>query len=179
MKRFFAEGEQRRHAKTQEMESFYYTRDHLGSIRELTDANGNLRARYDYDVWGNSVVLEGDTSLDFGYTGHYFHAPSGLNLTLYRAYNPTLGRWLSRDPIAENGGLNLYQYTFSNPVNFVDPLGLDVRNNSPEWIAVVPEDNLDGTRLLAPRDTYRGRQEGFYVADTTGLGERNYYKNRT
>ncbi len=123
-KRFFAEGEQRWNEKLETMESFYYTRDHLGSIRELTDASGELRARYDYDVWGNSVVLEGDTSLDFGYTGHYFHAPSGLNLTPYRAYSPAMGRWISRDPIAENGGLNLYGYVDNSPVDHIDPFGL-------------------------------------------------------
>jgi len=62
--------------------------------------------------------------VDFGFTGHYFHSPSGLNLTLYRAYSPTLGRWLSRDPIGEEGGLNLYGYVDNNSVNAVDPLGL-------------------------------------------------------
>ncbi|HMJ06066.1 MAG TPA: hypothetical protein VK474_07395, partial [Chthoniobacterales bacterium] len=57
-KRYFAEGQQRWNLKTSMMQSFYYTRDHLGSIREVTDASGTLKARYDYDVWGQSGRLE-------------------------------------------------------------------------------------------------------------------------
>jgi RHS repeat-associated protein len=95
----------------------------------VTDASGALKARYDYDPYGKSVVVDGNMNVDFGYTGHYFHAPSGLNLTLYRAYNPALGRWLSRDPIGENGGTNLYGYVFNSPVKLVDPLGLEVPNS--------------------------------------------------
>jgi type VI secretion system secreted protein VgrG len=53
-----------------------------------------------------------------------YHAPSGLYLTKYRAYDPQSGRWLSRDPIEEAGGISLYAYVGGNPVSFVDPLGL-------------------------------------------------------
>ena len=121
-KRYFVEGEWRMNAKGDG--KLYYTRDHLGSIREVTNSSGVLQARYDYDVWGNSVVLSGSMNLDFGYTGHYFHAPSGLNLSLFRPYIPPLGRWLNRDPIGETGGLNLYGYVGNDPVNYRDPLGL-------------------------------------------------------
>src|SRR5439155_12498012 len=60
----------------------------------------------------------------FGYTGHYFHQPSGLNLATYRAYSATLGRWISRDPIGERGGINLYGYVENDPIRRIDPLGL-------------------------------------------------------
>jgi RHS repeat-associated protein len=90
-RQYFREGEYGEKA-------YYYTRDHLGSIREMTNVKGQMVAQYDYDPYGQRTKLFGTADVDFGYTGHYHHAPSGLNLTLYRAYNPALGRWLSRDP---------------------------------------------------------------------------------
>jgi RHS repeat-associated protein len=47
------------------------------------------------------------------------------HLTLHRTYRPDLAKWLSRDPIGENGGINLYGYVANNPVNWIDPLGLE------------------------------------------------------
>ena len=61
---------------------------------------------------------------DFGYTGHYNHTTSGLYLTWYRAYDSNTGRWLSKDPIEERGGLNLYAYVENDPEDSNDPLGL-------------------------------------------------------
>jgi RHS repeat-associated protein len=90
----------------------------------VVDDVGNLRARYDYDAWGQRTKLSGDLDADFGFTGHLHHKPTGLILTHYRAYDPRLGRWLSRDPIAENGGINLYGYVENNPIRFWDPFGL-------------------------------------------------------
>ncbi len=54
----------------------------------------------------------------------FYHARSGLYLTHYRAYDPHLGRWLSRDPMGESGGINLYAYVGGNPVSSIDPTGL-------------------------------------------------------
>jgi RHS repeat-associated protein len=118
-RRFYPQGEQISGA------SYYYTRDHLGSVRELTDSTGAVRARYDYDPYGMLTKISGDLDADFGFTGHWHHGPSGLDLSLYRAYSSTLGRWLSRDPIGEQAGANLYVYVGNNSTNAIDPFGLD------------------------------------------------------
>ena len=104
--------------------NYYYTGDHLGSIREMTDSTAAVRARYDYDPYGKRAKLSGDLDCDLGFTGHFYHAGSNLHLTLYRAYDQDLGRWLSCDPIKEEGGLNLYGYVDNNPFNTWDSLGL-------------------------------------------------------
>ena len=118
-KRYFDQGETRGTAQ------YYYARDHLGSIRELTDASGKVRAQYSYDPWGRRTKLDGDLDSDFGYTGHYYHAASGLHLAPYREYGAEVGRWIKRDIIRERGGLNLYAYTHNSPVNYKDLLGLN------------------------------------------------------
>ena len=84
---------------------YYYTRDHLGSVREVVDDSGAVKARYSYDPWGRRSKIEGEENfeVEFGYTGHHFHEESKLHLTWYRAYDAGLGRWLSPDPIGEDG----------------------------------------------------------------------------
>jgi RHS repeat-associated protein len=112
--------------------AYFYTRDHLGSIREMLTGGGTVVARYDYDPYGRSTTLLGTTPTDFNFTGLYRHSKSNLNFAVLRAYDPDFGRWLSRDPIAEKGGLNLYAYVGNDPVEKVDPLGLF------EWRRYVP-----------------------------------------
>ncbi|HKP94564.1 MAG TPA: RHS repeat-associated core domain-containing protein [Fibrobacteria bacterium] len=103
---------------------YFYTKDHLGSIREMTDSAGTIVARYVYDPFGKRIRVSGSLDADFGFTGHYLHAASELYLTKYRAYSPGLGRWISRDPIGEKDGPNLYAYVANSPINWTDPLGL-------------------------------------------------------
>jgi len=128
----------------------FYTRDHLGSIRELVDMSQTVRARYDYDPYGRPTKISGDRDSAFQYAGYFWHPQSGLDLTWFRAYDPNLGRWISRDPIGENGGINLYGYVENDPIGFVDPYGL--------WTAINPLSWLDG-------DKYQGAGFEFFTYD--------------
>ncbi len=124
VKRFYTQGVQLNGT------NYFYTRDHLGSIRELTTSTGTIAARYDYDPYGVTTLVQGTNLADFQYAGMYLHQPSGLYLTTGaygntgRPYEPLLGRWLQRDPIQEAGGINLYDYVGNTPINAVDPFGL-------------------------------------------------------
>jgi RHS repeat-associated protein len=114
---------------------YFYMRDHLGSVREMTYGTGAIKARYDYDPWGNRTKLGGGLDADFGFTGHYYHPPSNLHLAFYRAYDSALGRWISRDPIEEDGGINLYGYAHNNSTRYVDFSGLTPRGTLNEILS--------------------------------------------
>ncbi len=105
--------------------SCFYTSDHLGSTREFISTTGAITSRLSYDVYGRTTVVSGTTLPTFQYAGYYNHSTSGLYLTKYRAYDPNTGKWINRDPIAEQGGLNLYGYCSNSPVNKTDEVGLD------------------------------------------------------
>jgi RHS repeat-associated protein len=122
----------------------YYARDHLGSVRDVLDQAGNKLASYDYDPYGK-LINPSATPPEFGFAGMQYHAPSGLYLTWFRAYDAQTGRWLSRDPIGENGGVNLYGYVGGDPVGFIDPLGL-----APDDIFPTP----DATAIDAARYSF-------------------------
>ncbi|GDY15023.1 hypothetical protein LBMAG53_39010 [Planctomycetota bacterium] len=130
--------------------TYLFLRDHLGSVREVVTTAGLLKARYAYSAWGERTRVAGVGDPAFpdvkpGYTGHFHHAASGLVLTWYRAYDPVVGRWLSRDPIGESGGMNLYGYVGNSPISLIDPLGL--------WVYVTYDHyGLDTTAIYYSMD---------------------------
>ena len=128
---YFSGGERRWNTGTGAWVNHHYPRDHLGSVREVLDSSGALLARYDYAPYGERVTRyeASGYSSDVGFTGH-FHLPSPVSgqseilLAHYRAYDPVVGRWLSQDPIGEEGGINLYGYVGGRVAEWTDPLGL-------------------------------------------------------
>jgi RHS repeat-associated protein len=117
-KRFYSEGQMTGST------GLFYTRDHLGSVREVVNSTGSLQARYDYDPYGRRTLISGTDVVDFGFSGHYYHLPSKLHLAPFRAYDADSAKWLSRDLIDESGGFNLYDYVANTPIAFTDPEGL-------------------------------------------------------
>jgi RHS repeat-associated protein len=113
--------------------------DWNGNVMGYADgASGQVRHRFEYDAFGQELSVDSFVSAGAGgstsahsspppvrFSSKYTDAETGLVYYGYRSYSPQLGRWLSRDPIEERGGTNLYGMVGNDPVNAVDVLGLD------------------------------------------------------
>ena len=98
-----------------------------GNVMGLVNAtNGNISAKYEYGPFGEVFCSVGDMAKvnPFQFSTKYTDTETELLYYGYRYYSPALGRWLSRDPIEEQGGLNLYGFVDNDPVNKWDKLGL-------------------------------------------------------
>jgi len=111
--------------------SYFYQYDGLGTVVGLTEPNGMLAGRYTYDAWGNAVLAIPDNHVGtinkLRFTGEALDPGTGLYFLRARYYDPGVGRFLNRDPLA---GLirmpqttNRYVYAMSNPVSNIDPSG--------------------------------------------------------
>jgi RHS repeat-associated protein len=105
----------------------FYVYDGGGSVRNLTNTAGVITDEYEYDAYGNSFTKVGTTPNNYLYRGEQFDSDLDLYYLRARYYNPSTGRFLSRDP--EDGYTNdpasLHKYLYANgdPVNLADPTG--------------------------------------------------------
>ncbi|WP_241163268.1 RHS repeat protein [Ralstonia solanacearum] len=92
--------------QTESTGSLIYARNHLGSVTDTLTPDGRAVTHTEYGPYGELVKSQGQAEYrsDFGYGGMQYHAASGMYLTLFRAYDPGTGRWVSRDPMGERGG---------------------------------------------------------------------------
>jgi RHS repeat-associated protein len=114
-------------ARTDANGTTYYHSDGNGNITALMDGNQNIVARYEYDAFGRLVGMWGTNAAAnvYRFSSKEYDSVTGLYYFGRRYYDPVLQRWLNQDPISELGGVNLYQFVGNNPVNNVDPYGLD------------------------------------------------------
>jgi len=106
----------------------YYSFDGRGAVTQRLYANGNPYQTDLYFANGYRSERLLDYSDPFGFggqAGYYTDLETGLMLCTHRFYDPNVGRFLTRDLLGYDGGINLYGYTQNNPVNRSDPSGLD------------------------------------------------------
>jgi RHS repeat-associated protein len=114
-------------------ERLYMLHDYF-SPTALANVGGDVLERYGYSAFGIRRIMAGDfsdrssSSYDWtcGFQGQFIDTESGFYNYGYRYYSPDLGRWINRDPIAEQGGDNLYAYAENDAVNQLDHLGLSL-----------------------------------------------------
>ncbi len=105
---------------------FYYHNDHLGTPQVLTDATQAIVWEGDYDPFGEVTITAGSITNNLRFPGQYYDAETNLHYNWNRYYDPSLGRYITSDPIGLNGGINTYLYALANPIVFTDPEGLRV-----------------------------------------------------
>ncbi|MGE0712814.1 MAG: RHS repeat-associated core domain-containing protein [Planctomycetota bacterium] len=110
----------------QDGRSYYYHYDQVRSVVALSDARGQVAARYRYSAFGETLAAEGSVAQDnpFRFTSRPLDRATGLYDLRARSYAPGLGRFTSPDPAGREGGLNLYGYAAADPTRWNDPWGL-------------------------------------------------------
>jgi len=111
-------------------ERLYCLMDYFNPVA-VVDAAGDVKERYTWSSFGVRKVMAPDWSeredslfvWDFGFHGQFLDTESGCYDYGYRYYSPEIGRWLSRDPIGERGGMNVYGYVAIRAPNFHDRYG--------------------------------------------------------
>ncbi len=103
-------------------ERHYFGKDHLGSVRAVTNQWGSPLYMFDYDVFGQPVQ-DRPERYRHGFTGKEYDSWTGLYNYGFRDYSAMFGRFTSVDPIQD--GHNWYAYVNSDPVSWLDPWGLN------------------------------------------------------
>lgn len=120
-------------------QTYYYHQNALWSIAAVTNAGGSVVERYAYDAYGRPTITDGAGSAvplnswgtphsaidnQYMFTGRQLDEETGLYFYRARYYDVGKGRFLQRDPLGYDAGMNLYAYVHDNPVNATDPTGL-------------------------------------------------------
>ena len=147
--------------------TLYYQQDHEGSVTHLTNSSGAVIEKYRYDAFGAPTIYNpSNTQLStsaynnrFLFTGREYAATFSFYEYRTRAYNPTLGRFMSEDPkLFDAGDYNLYRYCHNDPEDLTDPKGLGV-----DVITTIPPNpffqrEMDASRLAVATAAQRAFQ---------------------
>jgi RHS repeat-associated protein len=110
--------------------NYYPVYDATGNVRAYLNGSGGFAAVFDHGTFGEKLSASVTGGFFIRFASKYYDEETGLYQYNHRYYQPDLGRFINRDPIGEDGGLNLYSYCGNDGINQADYLGLDPFSNS-------------------------------------------------
>jgi RHS repeat-associated protein len=110
---------------------YLYLYDGKGNVMAVLNSTQSIVASYRYDEFGNLMDKTGTLDQPFMFSTKRYDQSTGTSYYGYRFYSPCTGRWITRDPIGEVGGINLYGFVGNDAVNWVDPWGENAAAMSP------------------------------------------------
>lgn len=137
-----------------ELEQYYFHPDHLGSTSYITNLLGEVSQHMEYFAFGETFVEEHRSSNNspYKFNGKELDEETGLYYYGARYYDPRVSVWLSVDPLTEQT-MTPYQYTYQNPINFIDPKGMQGEDPPSKNVRILIDlqNTPDGTDALKTR----------------------------
>jgi RHS repeat-associated protein len=143
---FFGNGIDDVLSKQDATDAFYYVKDHLASIHQITNASGTVVLTREYDPWGK--LLQGGAVSGYAFTGREVDAETGFHYYRSRYYDPMTVQFISEDPLDVRDGLSRYAYVLGRPTVLVDPLGLQGQGRGAKCLPTCPPSVQQGKKDL-------------------------------
>lgn len=157
---------------------FFAAYDGNGNVVALVKAtDGTVSASYEYGPFAEPIRITGTMGKTnpFRFSTKFQDDESDAYYYGYRYYNASTGRWLSRDPLGERGGKNLYAFVENNPANGIDPLG---RESMPWYIFKQCLDVFCSPSLFTMQSHANAAQQAGMKAANAEYGDPNSLNHR-
>ena len=102
---------------------FYVHNDHLGTPQAITDQSQHIVWQATYTPFGQATIITQTLENNIRFPGQYYDQETQLHYNYFRYYDPSLGRYITSDPIGLAGGVNTYGYAYQNSLKYIDPTG--------------------------------------------------------
>lgn len=153
----------------------FFTFDGNGNVSELISTNGSISAHYEYDPYGNTIVVTGPLAKEnkFRFSTKYLDRETLLYYYGYRYYSPSLGRWLSKDSLADIGSI-AWLNTRKNTLLFLSALNQEITRqlNDPAISENERQQLLDLSVVLSELDKLISVNDPILMTELIGV---NWY----